>query len=184
MGEISVKQLYILSFERGVHACQQWWVGTVPCGSRWDSVFPLQISRNSPNKPLSAFPPLVKQEGAPCTKLYYGLYFLTVTLLHCCTQSTAPPFHLPGPSFQGRTSAQPAGLSWIPVWHCSHFFSLHWMWAGEGSGKDFLVSCYPDLKDFSLLLCCIAGEEPEPESSLGAHPVLEHCTQQEKEMSI
>lgn len=92
-----------------------------------DSVFPLQISRNSPNKPLSALPPFVKQEGAPWTKLYYGLYFLTVTLLHCCTQPTAPPFHLPGPSFQSRASAQPAGLSWIPVWHCSHFFSLHWM---------------------------------------------------------
>ena len=70
-------------------------------------------------------------------KLCYSLCFLAVTpLLHCCIQPTASSLHLPGPSLHGRASAQPAGLSGIPVWHCSHFFSFHRVWAREGSRKD------------------------------------------------
>lgn len=105
-------------------------------------------------------------------------------LLRRCIQPTGSLLHLPGPSLQGRASAQHAGVSGIPVWHCSHFFSFHRVWAREGSGKDSLGSCYPGRKDFSFFLSCIAKEEPQPESSLCAHPVLGHCTQQEKPMSI
>lgn len=119
---------------------------------------------------------------SPSPKVCYDLYFLAVcdsssALLH---PANPPPLHLPGTFIQGRASAQPAGLGGIPVRLCSLFFSFYRTWAREGSGKDSLVFCYPDLKDFSFLLSCIAGEEPQPESSLCARPVLGHCTQQEK----
>lgn len=176
----------MLLLKRGVlHVSRDEWK-QYPTGADEILCFPLQISRNSPRKPLSALPLHVKQEGALLPpQICYGLYFVAVTpLLRRCIQPTASLLHLPGPSLQGRASAQRAGVSGIPVWHCSHFFSFHRVWAREGSGKDALVSCYPGRKDFSFFLSCIAKEEPQPESGLCAHAVLGHCTQQEKPMSI
>lgn len=142
----------------------------------YEILFPLQISRNSPRKTFSAFPPHVKQEGALPPPNFVMVFTSWLSLLFCTAASSQPPLR--------STSLAPLFRAELLVWHCSHFFSFHRMWARKGSGKDSLVSCYPDLKDFSFLLSCIAGEESQPESSLCARPVLGHCTQQEKGMSI
>lgn len=53
----------------------------------------------------------------------------------------------------------------------------------EISEEDSLISCYSDIKHFSFH-SCTTEDQPQPESSLRAHPILGHWAQQEKAMSI